>query len=304
MADPQYGKESPVLDAVANVVELIKNSNATTFQEWQDDMKQAVKSYEDEEGSVNSLAIASGCDILRRFTTRMSDDELERSWCSMRTALAKRAQLFLEINQKAREKISEQVVPFLRDGSRVLVHGYCPTVLAAVAHATKHRNIVLYVTEARPTCAGYKFVSALQKVCGAEAEDLEITLVPDTAVASLLPETDVVLLGAEVITENGGIINTIGSFQIAALARAMHKPVYICAETVKLARIYPLDQTELPPSRNWTFNLVREAGAPEAVTLCKRSVDYTPPHLITQIFSNLGTMTPAAISDELLKLYT
>ncbi len=33
------------------------------------------------------------------------------------------------------------------------------------------------------------------------------------------------------------------------------------------------------------------------------TVDYTPPHYISLLFTDLGVLTPSAVSDELLKLY-
>lgn len=32
-------------------------------------------------------------------------------------------------------------------------------------------------------------------------------------------------------------------------------------------------------------------------------IDYTPPSLITLLFTDLGVLTPSAVSDELIKLY-
>jgi len=32
-------------------------------------------------------------------------------------------------------------------------------------------------------------------------------------------------------------------------------------------------------------------------------VDYTPPELITLLFTDIGVLTPSAVSDELIKLY-
>jgi translation initiation factor eIF-2B subunit alpha len=32
-------------------------------------------------------------------------------------------------------------------------------------------------------------------------------------------------------------------------------------------------------------------------------VDYTPPNYITLLFTDLGVLTPSAVSDELIKLY-
>lgn len=42
---------------------------------------------------------------------------------------------------------------------------------------------------------------------------------------------------------------------------------------------------------------------PESVTVENPSRDYTPPHLITLLFTDLGVLTPSAVSDELIQLY-
>jgi len=43
-----------------------------------------------------------------------------------------------------------------------------------------------------------------------------------------------VLAGAEGVVENGGVINKLGTYQIAVCARAHNKPVYIAAESYKV----------------------------------------------------------------------
>ena len=49
----------------------------------------------------------------------------------------------------------------------------------------------------------------------------------------------------------------------------------------------------------------QEVGGSSVDLLAKEypPVDYTPPELITLLFTDLGTLTPSAVSDELIKLY-
>jgi translation initiation factor eIF-2B subunit alpha len=42
---------------------------------------------------------------------------------------------------------------------------------------------------------------------------------------------------------------------------------------------------------------------PEGVNCLNPLLDYTPPALVTLLFSELGVLTPSAVSDELIKLY-
>ena len=43
-------------------------------------------------------------------------------------------------------------------------------------------------------------------------------------------------MGAEAVVENGGVINKLGTYQIAMAAKAHSVPVYVAAESYKFAR--------------------------------------------------------------------
>lgn len=45
-----------------------------------------------------------------------------------------------------------------------------------------------------------------------------------------MDKVDFVLVGSEAVVESGGLVNAVGSNQIAIIARAAHKPFYALAE--------------------------------------------------------------------------
>ena len=106
---------------------------------------------------------------------------------------------------------------------------------------------------------------------------------------------DTVIVGAEGVVENGGIVSRMGTYQIGLLAKAMGKPFYVVAESHKFVRLYPLGQYDLPIEQHGinfkTDNMRRDA------------VDYTPPHLITALITEGGVLTPSAVSEELIKIW-
>lgn len=59
-------------------------------------------------------------------------------------------------------------------------------------------------------------------------------------------QVDMVLIGAEGVVESGGIINKVGTYTMALSAKEMNKPVYVVAESFKFARLYPLNQEDVP----------------------------------------------------------
>ncbi len=72
------------------------------------------------------------------------------------------------------------------------------------------------------------------------------------------------------------------------------------AESYKFARLYPLNQRDLPIE-----NKPVDVGPllPRTVQIDNPSRDYTPPAFINLLVTDLGVLTPAAVSDELIQLY-
>ena len=111
---------------------------------------------------------------------------------------------------------------------------------------------------------------------------------------------DMVLVGAEGVVENGGVINKLGTYTIAVCAKAHNRPFYVAAESYKFARLYPLNQRDLPMEAK---PLDLGPLLPARVGVDNPSRDYTPPAYIDLLITDLGILTPAAVSDELIQLY-
>ena len=62
------------------------------------------------------------------------------------------------------------------------------------------------------------------------AAGIPCALVLDSAVAYVMDKIDLVLVGSEAVVESGGLINAVGSYQMAIVAKAANKPVYALAE--------------------------------------------------------------------------
>ncbi|CAB1319800.1 unnamed protein product [Coregonus sp. 'balchen'] len=102
--------------------------------------------------------------------------------------------------------------------------------------------------------------------------NIPVTVVLDAAVGYIMEKVDLVIVGAEGVVESGGIINNIGTYQLAVCSKAHNKPFYVWQKA---------------------SNLHSEEEHP--------MIDHTPP--ITLLFTDLGVLTPSAVSDELIKLY-
>lgn len=204
----------------------------------------------------------------------------------------------MRMSLKSRAKISEYGDRFIRDGKVVLVHGFSRVVFAVLKYAAQRgTHFSVIVTEARPDGAGYRMAKALEDA----KLNIPVTLVLDAAVANVMEKVDFVLVGAEGVVESGGIINKIGTYTIALVAKAMNRPLYVAAESYKFVRLFPLTQDDLPEKEcDWK---PLPFDTPGFLKIRNPSADYTPPEYISLFLTDLGVIGPGAVSDELIKLY-
>ncbi|KAH7296729.1 hypothetical protein KP509_26G036500 [Ceratopteris richardii] len=229
------------------------------------------------------------CYVTRTSALEYEDIEVGKA------RLIERGEQIGDISLKARKTIAMLGQDFIRDGSTILTHGFSRVVLSILKLAAankKHFSVVC--TEGRPDSTGLQMAKEMVAI------GVPITLIIDSAVAYTMESVDMLLVGADGVVESGGIINMIGTYQAAMVARSMNKPVYVAAESYKFARMYPLDQKAMfPSSRQVDFHY----PLPSAVQVEFSSRDYTPPQYLTLLFTDLGVFTPSAVSDELIQLY-
>ncbi|XP_018097960.1 translation initiation factor eIF-2B subunit alpha isoform X2 [Xenopus laevis] len=206
--------------------------------------------------------------------------------------MSERGELFLKRISMSRNKITTLCCPFIKDGAKILTHAYSKVVLKVLEEAAASKNFSVYVTESQPDLSGKIMAEALRN------RNVPVTLILDAAVGYIMEKVDLVIVGAEGVVESGGIINKIGTNQMAVCAKAQNKPFYVVAESFKFVRLFPLNQRDVPDKFKYKADTQQQDLLEEHPW-----IDYTSPSLITMLFTDLGVLTPSAISDELIKLY-
>lgn len=109
---------------------------------------------------------------------------------------------------------------------------------------------------------------------------ISCTVILDSAVGYVMEHVDMVMVGAEGVAESGGVINKvcddsmtiynsynsikvflpillqIGTYTMAICAKEVKKPFYVLTESFKFARIYPLNQVDLPNEFKVNYHIV------------------------------------------------
>ncbi|XP_051528975.1 translation initiation factor eIF-2B subunit alpha-like isoform X2 [Myxocyprinus asiaticus] len=178
---------------------------------------------------------------------------------------------------------------------KILTHSSSRVVLKVLENAAAdNKRFTVYVTESQPDSAGELMAQKLRRL------NIPVTVVLDAAVGYIMEKVDLVIVGAEGVVESGGIINKIGTYQMAVCSKAHNKPFYVVAESFKFVRLYPLNQQDVPDRFKYKADILKTM---EDLSQEHPMIDYTPPSLITLLFTDLGVLTPSAVSDELIKLY-
>ena len=330
--------------AIKALLGVVERSNATTMMELQGELKQAreiiMQDFQKRKqeprqhsqtgrsgGARNMIALASGCDLFLKYATRTFLEHGD--FAASRNQVLERGQRFAGISLAARDRIAHVAADFIQEGQTVLTHGWSRVVASILLKAAETKHFDIIVLEGRPDAAGAKAAGAY----ASHESKIPTTVVLDAAMGHVMEIVDVVLVGAEAVVENGGFVNKMGTYALATCAKAHGKPFYVASESYKFARLYPLNQQDLPVMGNnspidfvdtttatatskdgdgkekkeeeqqkgQTFSAV---DLPENVRVENSPCDFTPGKFITLLFTDLGVLTPSAVSDELIRLYS
>ncbi|KAF2273050.1 nagb/rpia/CoA transferase-like protein [Westerdykella ornata] len=276
----------------------------------------------------NHISLSAGTDLFQRYLvhTLTRTSIMNGSFTAIRNHLLSSGRLFVANAKASREKIAEYYKHLLKDGVTILTNGGSRVVSALLRKAAEStlRFQVIYVlspAESADSREGHSTVADLR------AHGVPVATIPDSAVAYCLEKVNMVIVGAEGVVENGGIISRLGTYQMGLLAKSKEKPFYVVTESHKFVRLFPLGQFDLPIKQNVlefkagddaqetteAGRTTEDRGATDInpnPTSWKCSglnphdaVDYTPPRLISGIITESGVMTPSAVSEELIKIW-
>ena len=269
---------------------FIENSQETTFQGLYLAMKKASelivkKVKEDNLVSKGTLTLKAVSEIMLNLINKHISRKLNAEFDELKEKLVDLSKDLFLMSTFANEKISKFFNLTMKNGMNILTHGYSSTVLYSLKQAHDlGMNFTVYVTESRPENSGELLYSKLKSL------GIRTELILDISVGYFMEKMDCVIVGADAVVENGGIINKIGTFTISICAKAFKKPFYVLAESLKFLRMFPLDQNDVPQNKNKDENKFQ-------------SCDYTSPDFITLLFTDLGIFTPSAVSDELIQMF-
>ncbi len=180
-------------------------------------------------------------------------------------------------------RVAEGALGLIGEGSRIVTLSNSSTVQHALIHAQRAgRRLEVICAESRPSLEGRE-QAALLLNCG-----LTVTLLDDAAAIEAAANADLVLVGADMLT-NRGLINKIGTRPMAMVAREAGVPFYtLCGSEKFLPPGFLLrQQPDLSLKDVWS-NAAPDTGVASFF-------DFTPLEALAGIVTEQGILPVAAV---------
>lgn len=226
-------------------------------------------------------------------------EKAEQSVGKIIVSIVNEAMRIAEEDVEANKLIGKYGARLIEDGDSILTHcntGSLATVdygtaLGIIRAAVKGgKKIHVYVTETRPKLQGARLTALELKY-----ENIPVTVICDNMVGYVMQKglVNKVFVGADRILKTGHVINKIGTYSIAVLAKYHNIPFYVAATVSTFDLKKTLDQVKIeerPPEEVVFYGNRRVI--PEGVNVVNPAFDITPPELITAIITEKGILEP------------
>ena len=308
--------------AIESLIALLSTAPPSTISET---LSLLANATENLKASVsNPIALSAGTDLFQRYIVSMLQQQPSTDTTGngkrdlsagiddfqiIRTHLLGNSRLFAQRAKEARGRIAEVARKFVRDGCTVLTCGQSRVVAATLRAAAEAgaKFKLVHVDD-----SSYLWPANIPDlVADLRRRGVPVATIPFAALASALSNITSVIVGAESVVENGGIISSLGTYQMGLLAKSARKPFYVVAESNKFVRVYPLNGNDLPMRQNtldFKIESIDKSTSEERAQDNEESrrglgVDFTPPDLITCLITESGVHNPSAVSEELIKMW-
>jgi ribose 1,5-bisphosphate isomerase len=211
----------------------------------------------------------------------------------LKDLITSRCEEFRKMELTSRKRIVEIGVKRIEPRSTIMTHCHSSTV-TNILKAAKDKNIKVICTETRPRFQGRITTKELISA------GIPTTMIVDSAARHYVNEVDMVLVGADVINNDGSIINKIGTGNIALCANEARTDLY-CATTIM--KFDP--ETVFGPEEEIEFRPASEVwkNPPKKLRILNPAFDEVPREYIEGIITESGIFAPGSIYDVVKREY-
>jgi ribose 1,5-bisphosphate isomerase len=198
------------------------------------------------------------------------------------------AQELIQSSKQANRVIAGYTAELAADNDTILTHSYSSTVSEALKAAHKKHRIKVIVTRSGAGRIGIRTAGELNE------SGIEVTFIDDTAAGLYIKQADKVMVGADRVCSDGGLVNGAGTYLLAVAAEKAGIPFYVLCDSLKFDPATASSGAELEekdPSEVITPGILKPG-----IVVKNPYFDITPPDLITAFVTETGLIKPQDLS--------
>ena len=189
--------------------------------------------------------------------------------------------LLRQLNQSTKE-IAKRGSRLIKNKSVIMTHCHSGEALAVIKQAWKEgKKIKVYATETEPKEQGIMTAKELAKL------KIPVILIVDSAIEFFIKDVSMVIVGSDAIRREG-VVNKIGTYPLAVVAKEHKKPFYVVGNTLKLDKRKKLIIEERSPHEIYDERM-------KTLKIRNPAFDITPWKYINRVVTEKGVMTPGNI---------
>ena len=196
---------------------------------------------------------------------------------------------FVKNSNLAVKEIARIGAKRIQDGDVIITHCNSSAAVGVLVEAHRQgKKFKVYATESRPWRQGIITANQL-----AEA-GVDVTLIIDSAVRSVMKYATKVFVGADTVTSHGALVNKVGTSQVALAAKEARVQFYVCTETYKFSPMSLFGDMVTIEERS-KDEVVKEGELDPKVKIFNPVFDSTPASYIDAIITEIGMISPGSV---------
>ena len=225
------------------------------------------------------------CDRSAKIALQAIEDGVDAS-----QAVVDNSVEFNNIRYDKMEQSAEYLVDMFPKKGKVMTQCYGETIVGMMCKIAKKRNldIKFFVPETRPYFQGAKLTASVIYEMG-----FDTTLITDNMVATVMKneKIDLITSAADAICLDGYVVNKIGTFQYAIVAKSMGIPYFVTGGPDKGHPTVDTIKIEMRDPE-YVCQAMGVRTAMKGVKGYYPSFDITPPHLVSGVITDKGIFSP------------
>ncbi len=191
------------------------------------------------------------------------------------------------------EQMAQYLVERIPDGGKVMTQCFGETIVGMMLKTAKQQGkaLKLFCAETRPYFQGARLTATVCQEMG-----FDTTVITDNMPAFVMEREgiDVFTSAADAICLDGHIVNKVGTFQIAIVARYMGIPYYVTGAPDIGHRSKAQIHIEMRDP-DYTLQAMGVRTAADGVKGYYPAFDVTPPELVTGVVTDQGIFSPQSL---------